>query len=143
MLTQLSKTDDNPDPSGAPTMQCARCDAFAEETADFCTGCGAQLRLMEGDVDPIQVGTWTTTVSPAATDPEATEDATVPITGTTEQTSDTDSESDPSGQPVTELLLPEQPRRLVTNMGEREKAAWLDDVWGRPDDRADVGSAAY
>jgi hypothetical protein len=68
MLTQLSKTDDNPDPSGAPTMQCARCDAFAEETAHFCTECGAQLRLVEGDVDPIQVGSWTTTVSPAATD---------------------------------------------------------------------------
>jgi hypothetical protein len=31
----------------------------------------------------------------------------------------------------------------VTEMGEREKAVWLDDVWGRPDDRADIGSEAY
>jgi hypothetical protein len=31
----------------------------------------------------------------------------------------------------------------VTEIGEREKAAWLDDVRGRPDDRADIGSAAY
>jgi hypothetical protein len=31
----------------------------------------------------------------------------------------------------------------VQELREREKAAWLDDIWGVPDDRADTGSAAY
>jgi hypothetical protein len=30
---------------------------------------------------------------------------------------------------------------LVTEMGEREKAAWLDDVCGLPDDRGAFGRA--
>lgn len=124
-------------------MHCARCDSFAEQTADFCTQCGAQLRPVTGDVDPIQVGHWTTTVSAAEPGPGTCEDVTAPLTGTTEQPADPDTESDPSGQPATGPPLPRQPRRLVTEMGEREKAAWLDDVWGRPDDRADIGSAAY
>ena len=120
-------------------MQCARCDTFAEETADFCTECGAQLRPVGDAVDPIQVGNWTTAASATAPDSEVVEDITEPITGTAEMPSDTDREPEPGGQPQGPPPEPEQPRGLVTEMGARDKAAWLDDVWGLPDDRADFG----
>jgi hypothetical protein len=143
LLDQLNKADDHLGRSGAPTMHCARCDSFAGETADFCTECGAPLRLVGGDVDPIQVGTWTTAASAAAPGSEVLEDVTVPITVTAERPTDTGSEPDPGGQPEGPSPEPEQPSGLVTQMGEAEKAAWLDEVWGPLDDRGDSELAGH
>jgi len=115
-------------------MHCARCGSFADETADFCTECGAQLRPVGGDADPIQVGAGSAAVPTAAPDPEF-EAITAPIRGIDEPPADSGTAPDPSPQRGTAGQVPEEAPPLVSEMAAADKEAWLDEIWGLPDDR--------
>jgi len=63
--------------------------------------------------------------------------------GTAEQRCDTGCELDPGGPPDGPRPVPERLLDLVTEMGDCEMVASLDEVWGVPDARADSGPVGH